>query len=71
MYFKFMFMKMSADASGVKFLLGTKVGFPIAIFLWHGAELSNKSGEVIVQNIRVQYERSLAACSGAERFLSL
>jgi hypothetical protein len=43
----------------------SKVGFPLAIFLQRGAELSNNIGEVIIKNTRFQYEHSLAAWSGA------
>jgi hypothetical protein len=42
----------------------SKVGFPIAIFLQRGAELSDKIGEVIIKNTCSQYENTLAARSG-------
>jgi hypothetical protein len=40
--------------------LQNKVGFPIAIFLQHGAELSYKIVEVIKKNTHFPYELSLA-----------
>jgi hypothetical protein len=44
-----------------------KVGFPIAIFLRRGAELSDKIVEVIIKNTSFQYEHSFAARSVAKR----
>jgi hypothetical protein len=43
----------------------SEVGFPIAIFLQRGAELSDNIGEVIIKNTCFQYENTLAAWSGA------
>jgi hypothetical protein len=45
----------------------SKVGIPIAIFLWSGAEVSDKIVEVIKKNTRFQYEHSLAARSDIYR----
>jgi hypothetical protein len=44
-----------------------KVSIPLAIFLWCGAELSDKIVEVIKKNTRFQYKRSLVAWSVAAR----